>query len=452
MYRILLVFYLVTTTLSILLSAQSTHINHNNSRCNTNLNDDLKYCFYYAKINTQQLIISDEHSNYFVYIKFNNNFNENEAISFQISSIHTVDSIVSESEIINESLFVFSAHNSSHIQLGLSKHVSSLFQTSDHRTTIKFKLFSTNYETEAIEKCYLVIDFIVHDEESGEDQIDFYYETVQYDTIGTNEVEIDLKLVVPDLLCDENGVYHSEYSVTCLKCSLNDEDIQNQNSVHLSINSLDDDILRINFEYFRSLNSIYKDLKFLLEREEDTDSDDQNSSNYFILIVRIYSLNNQLMNESFKNELITKLDRRQKRFSKLNNNKMSKNSSSQDDGVGGGAVIVSKQYQYQNFNILKTAQLAITEETIGLQTKLKIYDHIWVDYQVNASDYVKQRIQLIAPDNPILNITKPFDYEIGGPLHTFQIIFTRRVDKRTSKKEIFFALLIFQYVLIFFPQ
>jgi hypothetical protein len=86
--------------------------------------------------------------------------------------------------------------------------------------------------------------------------------------------------------------------------------------------------------------------------------------------------------------------------------------------------------------VLKTAQIAITEETVGLQTKLKIYDHVWVDYYVNASDYVKQRIQLIAPDNPILNITKPFDYETAGPVHNFQIIFTRKVDKRTGKRAI----------------
>ena len=76
--------------------------------------------------------------------------------------------------------------------------------------------------------------------------------------------------------------------------------------------------------------------------------------------------------------------------------------------------------------------VAITEETIGLQTRLKIYEHAWVDYQLNASEYVKQRIQLIAPDNPILNITQPFDYETGGAEHTFQIIFTRKTDKRTS--------------------
>lgn len=92
-----------------------------------------------------------------------------------------------------------------------------------------------------------------------------------------------------------------------------------------------------------------------------------------------------------------------------------------------------KALQAGNFNMLKTAQIAITEETVGLQTKLKIYDHVWMDYYVNASDYVKQRIQLIAPDNPILNITKPFDFETAGPVHNFQIIFTRKADKRTVK-------------------
>ena len=84
-------------------------------------------------------------------------------------------------------------------------------------------------------------------------------------------------------------------------------------------------------------------------------------------------------------------------------------------------------------NMLKTAQLAISEDTIGVQTKLKIYEHAWVDYQLNASDYVRERIALVGADQPMLNITREFDYETAGPLHTFQIIFTRRVDNTNAQ-------------------
>lgn len=80
---------------------------------------------------------------------------------------------------------------------------------------------------------------------------------------------------------------------------------------------------------------------------------------------------------------------------------------------------------------LNALKLAISEETIGLQTKLQIYDYEWSDYQLNASDYVKERIKIVAPQN-LMNITEAFDFEQGGGIHTFQIVFKRRTNGRPS--------------------
>jgi len=86
------------------------------------------------------------------------------------------------------------------------------------------------------------------------------------------------------------------------------------------------------------------------------------------------------------------------------------------------------QQQQGAANALK---LAISEETVGVQTKLQVYDHEWSDYQVNASEYVRERIRVVAGQN-LLNITEPFDFEEGGGMHTFQIVFKRNSNKRPS--------------------
>ena len=83
-------------------------------------------------------------------------------------------------------------------------------------------------------------------------------------------------------------------------------------------------------------------------------------------------------------------------------------------------------------NVLSPLQLVINEDTIGIQTQAKLYDYVWFDYQLNASDYVKERIQLL--DNSMLNISKRFDYETGGAIHTFHVIFLRKLDKRTIRE------------------
>ena len=109
-----------------------------------------------------------------------------------------------------------------------------------------------------------------------------------------------------------------------------------------------------------------------------------------------------------------------------------------NNNVNGGVISVGHKSQTFYSSVLAPLQLVINEDTIGLQTKVKLYDYIWHDYQLNASDYVKERIQLISPDNSMLNISKRFDYETGGPLHSFQIIFFRKLDKRTSECFLFF--------------
>lgn len=92
----------------------------------------------------------------------------------------------------------------------------------------------------------------------------------------------------------------------------------------------------------------------------------------------------------------------------------------------------AKRRNQKNTALHSALKLAISEETIGLQTKLQIYDYVFTDYMLNASDYVKQRIQIVAPQN-LMNITEPFDFEEGGGLHQFQIIFKRKTNNRPSK-------------------
>lgn len=84
--------------------------------------------------------------------------------------------------------------------------------------------------------------------------------------------------------------------------------------------------------------------------------------------------------------------------------------------------------------MLPPIQLTITEETIGLQTKYKLYEHHWVNYQLNASEYVRERLQLLSADNSMLNITKRFDYELAGATHHFQIIFIRQGGDKSNNR------------------
>ena len=91
-----------------------------------------------------------------------------------------------------------------------------------------------------------------------------------------------------------------------------------------------------------------------------------------------------------------------------------------------------KRRNQKNTAIHSALKLAISEETIGLQTKLQIYDYVFTDYMLNASEYVKERIQIVAPQN-LMNITQAFDFEEGSGLNQIQIIFKRKTNNRPSK-------------------
>jgi len=120
-----------------------------------------------------------------------------------------------------------------------------------------------------------------------------------------------------------------------------------------------------------------------------------------------------------------------------------------------------KRRNQKNTAIHSALKLAISEETIGLQTKLQIYDYVFTDYMLNASEYVKERIQIVAPQNlmniyvftdymlnaseyvkeriqivapqNLMNITQAFDFEEGSGLNQIQIIFKRKTNNRPSK-------------------
>jgi hypothetical protein len=380
------------------------------------------YCFYYRQIDLNQAAAdgSDQVALIQVDSSYMPKFDADDALNFEITSVHTDRLVERGSDSIDERTFELHLLNQSFISLKFKPTSSYLLVNK----TVKLKLHDSHNS-----KCYIVLDFVTSQSpvESEKTPSIVYYETLQYDTIGSNEIELDLNTILPRLICDGKP-----YSVTCLKCNLSPDTTASSSFNSLALSITQNNTVTAKFDTFKS-SQIYKDAYLLVSEEvenEDNASEVASVKHYYIL-VRIYNLNGN--QTGFRDALISKIDRRYKRFSK----KSATNSSA--------PVIVSKQqlsnnaniqYHTGNFNMLKTAQLAITEETIGLQTRLKIYEYVWVDYQLNASDYVRQRIQLIAPDNPILNITRPFDFETGGPLHSFQIIFTRKVDKRTS--ELFF--------------
>ena len=379
--------------------------------CIDSVSQTNRYCFFYKQIdlnkNSNEYLIKYEPSSHLTVNSGHNKFN------FKISSIHTEHQVEAHN-LPSDKIFEFTALNSSFIQLKLDKAANGY---SLINKTIKFKLYQSDDEKS---KCYLVIDFIQSADNNAKIESVTYYETLQYDTISLNEVSIDLKTVIPDLICTGKP-----YSVTCLRCNLSPETSASSSHNSLAL-SIDNDILSLKFDTFKSSN-IYRDVYLLVSEEIEADSVEQSAGEQFYLLVRIFNLNGNL--SDFRDSLIFKIERRQRRFSKKNAGNSSAPAIVNKNQNGGASL----HHHNSNFNLLKTAQLAITEEAVGLQTKLKIYDYVWMDYQLNASDYVRQRIQLIAPDNPILNITKPFDFETGGPIHNFQIIFTRKVDKRTIK-------------------
>jgi hypothetical protein len=317
-------------------------------------------------------------------------------------------------------LFKFQIINQDSIRIVLENiNVNTFKHLANH--TIKFEFSSKSSRMKS--KCSLLVDFYDQTSVPECDQVEFSskylnatfinYETFKSDS---NTLQLDLKDYLPDILGD-----NQRYSMVCLKCSS-----------HLKF-KINGDLLEIkSSESFLGASEHtcdHVDIGLLIQKELNSDYDDNFLSKNFYLNVRIYANLNRTFVSSLNEE-----EKRSKRYLlhknyALNGNDIQANSNNNNNN----SAIVSKSHLIQGgYVTLKTAQLVINEETIGLQTRLKIYDHVWIDYQLNASDYVKQRIQLIAPNNPILNITKPFDFETGGSEHTFQIIFTRKSDKRTS--------------------
>ncbi|CAF0714325.1 unnamed protein product [Brachionus calyciflorus] len=314
--------------------------------------------------------------------------NEPKVLNNVIKTIYSeIKTNISESLFNNESIFNIKIKSKNSIDLSVTDHL------------ILNELVNRTFVFDLKQNCDLILDFykpninsFIDDLTSlinlNKDQSFIYIET------NTLSTEIGLKKLLPKIT-------QEAYSLTCLKCNLNNRD---SDSVDISVIN---DVLKLRVEAFLSDSIIYNDVIILVEQAE----------NKFYILIRVFKTDNF-------DHLIFNIEdsKRLKRYSS-NHLKFIQSPNNKNSLLSSNA----------NFNQLKPAQLAITEETVGLQTKLKIYDFVWVDYQLNASDYVKQRIQLIAPDNPILNITKPFDYETGGPMHTFQIIFTRKVDKRVIK-------------------
>jgi hypothetical protein len=356
----------------------------------------------------------------------------------------------------DEKCFYFSQSNADYIQLRVSPSCDKVKFRNVADKTLKIKLqpkLAENKQASAT-SCYFLVEFFdssrppQYDQQdllSSDDYLDrelVYFEAIKkelelettklnlnaYAVIESNHFGLELKKYLPDALAD-----NQKYSIVCLKCDMSLKFI------------ISNDLLEIRSakSFEMKHDQLYQDIVLLIRKEINDDYDMSSSSGEiiaeFYFNIRIYNLNKE--NEKnlvhFDEVLLAGLDKRQKRYltpKKFSLTPSGASSSANNTLVGSLSSVVGKNHLIQGgYVTLKTAQLVINEESIGLQTKLKIYDHVWVDYHINASDYVKQRIQLIAPDNPILNITKVFDYETGGAEHSFQIIFTRKVDKRTVK-------------------
>lgn len=336
-------------------------------------------CFTYKRLSIDDL---NEHP---IEIELNQHSTPSESFTKRTQSIYTLNTKNVSNELYDESLFEFQLNAHNKLEFLVKKR------------QIINKIINRTFEFDLNLKCNLIIDFYKPNVESFIDDLTSLVNLNRAQSFSYTQTDkLITNILVGKLLPKLDS---SPYSVVCLKCDINNNE---QNSVNVSMN---DQNLELRVEQFTEPDLIYNDVILLIEQ----------SKNRFYLVVRVFRPKVHLDHLVFNLE-----DKRiQKRYS---NQLMYMQSGSH-----------LNQIPSSNFNTLKTAQLAITEETVGLQTKLKIYDYVWMDYQINATDYVKERIQLIAPDNPILNITKPFDYELGGPMHTFQIIFTRKIDKRVIK-------------------
>lgn len=374
-----------------------------------------KYCSYLKQIELNELInLSLNDSSISIDLnKHVENINDNLANEIiYVYHTHSDSNKNDENQNLFDDLFEFKISNSA-FKFSFNKQKiidsKSIIINNLLDKTVKFKL--VNNKNESTLPCYIIIDFYLLESVSATLINDnnkntfVYYETFINDinSIKREQLEIDLKYVLPEW-CEQR------YSIGCFKCDTN---------LTLMISN---DILQIESNKKTNLNNklIFEDLIVQIDQELE-DVDYSSSSKTTFLNIRIY---NDL------NLIDLKSKYRQRRYSnqkKSDNKYVSSLGNKQQQAPVSSLSSSSNNNNNANSNTLK---LAINEDTIGLQTKLKVYDYVWSDYQLNASDYVKERIQLIAPDNPILNITKPFDYEIGGAEHNFQIIFTRKSDKQ----------------------
>ncbi len=243
--------------------------------------------------------------------------------------------------------------------------------------------FYTSYISEYYKKLSASLNPIVLDETF------INYELVlESDLI---EATVDLKSVLPELS-------DKRYQVKCLKCEAN-----------LKV-SIIYDILQIKGRLVENENALFNDV--VVQLSEYTYDEEVTRA---LINVRLHSPSNKraLIFQNLEDE---KNDRVKRFMGERREGRLQERMTPQQQGSA------------------NTLKLAISEETVGVQTRLHVYDHEWSDYQLNASDYVKARIRVVAGQN-LLNITEPFDFEEGGGMHTFQIIFKRNSNKRPSKSK-----------------
>lgn len=260
----------------------------------------------------------------------------------EVTSIH--DTCNFYSDITHEQFEAFFSFQIDDLAIKLT--FSNLKRISEK--TVKFQLQVPRSEA----LCKLTVDFYTsQDSEYYPELLDLSdtvlsSSLVNYETIiDTHRHDFMFEINLRNVLA---AWYDQEYSIICLKCN---------NNVALAISNNNLEVKLTN----KSSEALFNDLIVQLDQYIDEDSDEIIHN---LLNIRIYSPGPHISTE------------RSKRY--LGNKKLPSGS---------------------------TYKLAISEETIGLQTKSKIYDHEWLDYQLNASDYVKKRIQIVSPHN-LLNITK----------------------------------------------
>jgi hypothetical protein len=242
-----------------------------------------------------------------------------------------------------------------------------------------------------------------------------------------------------------NRTLLSDYTIGCIDPVYEDSDTRSlmfgeddHDDRHLCKSNLFNLLIINDLNHLKiQLNKNFNDFKFkydylnliLYIRKTDDTNNKLETPNIVYINLRINLMFDKMLNLNLMNYIHAINSQNDSRV------KRQQLTSDDDNSLFESNVGVGVGHKSQNFysNILSPLQLVINEDTIGLQTKVKLYDYIWYEYQLNASDYVKERIQLLSPDNSMLNITKRFDYETGGSLHSFQIVFLRKLDKRTSK-------------------